>query len=248
LPNADDLDRYYQDYPFQRAQPSRVLRYLHGRLWRRIARAGRISGADDLTVLDYGCGAGLLVMDLRRRGLDARGFDAYSHSYADPAVLAGSYDVVVAQDVIEHVEDPLALLDELGARCRPGGVIAIGTPDATAIDLAVSERWKHSLHQPFHRHIFASPALLAAGAARGWQLLRYFPRSYANSPIPTLNLPYLLRYLRAIDDTIDAAFDPPKVRLAMFRPGALWDAFFGAWRCPPSDGLAIFRKPRLIAA
>jgi hypothetical protein len=151
--------------------------------------------------------------------------------------------VVLAQDVIEHVEDPLALLDELGALCRDGGVIAIGTPDASAVCLDEPTAWKHTLHQPYHRHIFASATLLEAGRARGWELLRYYPRSYTNTPVPTLNLPYLLRYLRAQDDTIDVAFDPPRVRLAMFHPAACWDALFGALRCPRSDGLAVFRKP-----
>lgn len=236
-----DLDAYYQDYPFARGAPSRLTRYLHGRLWRRVASAGVEQGA---SVLDYGCGAGLLVDSLRARGLAAEGYDAYTPAFQRPELLSRTYDVVLAQDVIEHVDEPLALLEELAARCRPGGVLAIGTPDALAIDLGRADEWKHSLHQPYHRHILASTALLAAAAARGLSLVRYFPRSYTNTPIPTINLPYLLRYLRAVDDTIDVAFDPPTVRLAMFSPAALWDAAFGALRCPASDGLAVFRVAR----
>lgn len=236
-----ELAAYYEDYPFSRGTSSRLTRYLHGRLWRRVARAGVARGA---SVLDYGCGAGLLVESLRARGLAAEGYDAYTPAFRRPELLTQSYDVVLAQDVLEHVAEPLVLLDELAARCRPGGVLAIGTPDALAIDLAHADDWKHSLHQPYHRHILASSALLAAAAARGLTLLRYYPRSYTNTPIPTLNLPYLLRYLRAVDDTIDVAFEPPALRLAMFSPGALWDAVFGALRCPPSDGLAVFRVPQ----
>lgn len=236
-----DLDAYYQEYPFARGTSSRLTRYLHGRLWRRVAKAAKAGVAPGASVLDYGCGAGLLVESLRERGLEADGYDAYTPAFRRPELLARTYDVVLAQDVIEHVAEPLVLLDELAARCRPGGVLAIGTPDALAIDLGRADQWKHSLHQPYHRHILASSALLAAAAARGLSLLRYYPRSYTNTPIPTLNLPYLLRYLRAVDDTIDVAFDPPAVRLAMFSPAALWDAVFGGLRCPPSDGLAVFR-------
>ena len=130
--------------------------------------------------------------------------------------------------------------------CRPGGLIAIGTPDAAHLELAAPERVVHSLHQPYHRHILARAALIAAGAARGWQLVRWYATSYANTPVPTLNLPYLLRYLRAVDDTVDVAYDPPRVRLAMFGPGALFDALFGALRCPPTDGMAIFRTPAAL--
>jgi len=235
-----DLVTYYRDYPFARAQPSRVLRYFHRRLWRRLARAGA-TRTD--RVLDYGCGAGLFVDDLRRAGLDAHGYDAYDARHQDPAPLAARYRCILAQDVIEHVDDPRALLDTFADLGEPGGLIAIGTPDAAAIDLHAAARWKHTLHQPYHRHLLSRAALEALAAARGWTLVRYYPRPYTNTPVPTLNLPYLLRYLRANDDTLDVAFDPPRLRGAMLTPFALFDALFGALRCPPGDGLAIFRTP-----
>lgn len=237
--DAVDLDAYYADYPFARATASRVTRYFHGRLWKRI---GAAPGA---RVLDYGCGAGLFVDELRRRGVDAVGYDAYAPRFADDRVLDARYDCVIAQDVIEHVDDPRALLATFERLCVPGGRIAIGTPDAGAIDLARADAWKHTLHQPYHRHLLSRAALEALAAARGWTLERYWPRPYTNSPIPTLNAPYLLRYLRAVDDTLDVAFEPPRVRAAMFTPAALFDAVFGALRCPPGDGLAIFRAPDL---
>lgn len=233
-----DLAAYYRDYPFARARPSRVLRYFHSRLWARLARAG--AGRAD-RVLDYGCGAGLFVDELRRRGVDAHGYDAYDARHADRAPLAARYDCVLAQDVVEHVDDPRALLAQFATLCRPGGLIAIGTPDAAAIDLGAPRRWRHTLHQPYHRHLLSRTALETLSAALGWRLVRYYRRPYTNTPVPTLNLPYLLRYLRAVDDTLDVAFDPPRLRLAMITPAALFDALFGALRCPPGDGLAIFR-------
>ncbi len=235
-----DLDRYYRDYPFSRATPSPITRFFHGRLWRRLRAAGLRRGA---RVLDYGCGRGLLVAELRRRGVDAVGYDAYDPVFADRAVLTGRFDAVIAQDVIEHVADPVALLDELGQQVRPGGHVAIGTPDAAAIDLTQPARWHHTLHQPYHRHLLAHPALVTAAAARGWTVVRHYRRPYTNTWVPTLNQPYLLRYLRAVDDTLDVAFEPPRFRWAMLAPAALVDAVFGALRCPPGDGLTVFRTP-----
>jgi SAM-dependent methyltransferase len=240
-----DLDRYYRDYPFLRASDGRVLRYFHRRLWRRVAAAGVGRGA---AILDYGCGGGLLVAHLRAAGHDAHGYDAYAPAFADPAVLDRTYACVVSQDVVEHVADPRALLATFDRLCHPGGVIAIGTPDASGIDLGAAERFKHTLHQPYHRHLLAHAALHAAGAALGWQLVRYHPRSYTNTPIPTLNLPYLLRYLRAADDTVDVAYDPPRLRWQMLTPAAMFDAIFGALRCPRADGMSIFRKPAALPA
>lgn len=235
-----DLDHYYRDYPFLRARPSRVLRLFYGRLWRRLRAAGVRA---DARVLDYGCGAGLLVDELRRRGADVTGYDAYAPRFADAAVLDRRYDLVLAQDVIEHVDEPRALLARFDALCAPGGLIAIGTPDADALDLTAAERFVHSLHQPYHRVILSRAALDGAAAALGWQPVRRYPRSYTNTAVPTLNVPYLLRYLRAGDDTLDVAFDPPRVRAAMFSPAAMFDAVFGGLRCPPTDGLSIYRRP-----
>lgn len=238
--DAVDLDAYYRDYPFLRARRSWVTSYFHRRLWKRLTRAGAAARA---SVLDYGCGSGAFVETLAARGVDAQGYDAYNPAFAGAGALGRTYDVVVSQDVIEHVDDPLALLDTFARLCRPGGLVAIGTPDAAALDLRRPEAFVHSLHAPFHRHIATRAALLAAGEARGWTPVRWYATSYINTPVPTLNVPYLLRYLRAGDDTVDVGFDPPRVRLAMFTPAALFDALFGALRCPPTDGMAIFRTP-----
>ncbi|MEZ4404132.1 MAG: class I SAM-dependent methyltransferase [Kofleriaceae bacterium] len=235
-----DLDHYYRDYPFQRARPSRVLRFFQGRLWRRLVKAGATPGDH---VLDYGCGRGLLVDELTRRGVAAAGYDAFDPRYQDPAPLARSYDCVLAQDVIEHVDDPVALLATLGRLARPGGLVAIGTPDAAAIDLSAADHWRHTLHQPYHRHLLSRSALHAAGLALGWLVVARHDRPYTNTWVPTLNLPYLLRYLRAGDDTLDVAFDPPRFRWAMIAPAALVDAVIGAARCPPGDGMTVFRTP-----
>lgn len=240
-----DLDRYYAGYPFLRQADGRVLRFFHRRLWRRVAAAGVRRGH---AILDYGCGGGLLVRHLRARGHDAHGYDAYAEAWADRAALARTYDCVVSQDVLEHVADPHALLATFDRLCRPGGVIAIGTPDATHLDLGRPEASVHTLHQPYHRHLFAHAALHAAAARRGWRLVRYHPRPYTNTWVPTLNLPYLLRYLRAGDDTVDVAFDPPRLRWPMLAPAALLDALVGALRCPRTDGMSVFRKPAALPA
>ena len=78
-------------------------------------------------ILDFGCGKGFYVENLRSRGMNAFGFDmgAYSflcasklvgsrYIFARPAALArfvsvhGKFDLVIAKDVLEHVH-PLEL-------------------------------------------------------------------------------------------------------------------------------------------
>jgi SAM-dependent methyltransferase len=96
-------------------------------------------------VLDVGCGPGGLLaylaahapvvpigLDLvpdalaycRRRGLSALGV---ADAIALP-VRPASVDLVIAQDVVEHVADDTALLAGLGQTCRPGGLALIVAP------------------------------------------------------------------------------------------------------------------------
>ena len=55
--------------------------------------------------------------------------------YRDRSVLGERYDCIISQDVIEHVSSPNALLAELGRERRTWAIVAIGTPNASAIDL-----------------------------------------------------------------------------------------------------------------
>ncbi|MGE0402156.1 MAG: class I SAM-dependent methyltransferase [Kofleriaceae bacterium] len=232
-----DLAHYYAAYPMHGGGDGAAMRAFFGIQRRRLRAAGLARGA---RVLDYGCGAGAFV-----RYLDgAVGYDAYAEAYADRAVLARSYDAVVAQDVIEHVADPVALLAELDALVRPGGLVLVGTPDADAIDLSRTTRFTHALHAPYHRHILARGELVRRGEAQGWSLVRLYRSHYANTARPFLNARFVHHYLRTRDNTLDAALDPPRLNLKLLiDPRTYVLALFGALAPPREDICAVFRKP-----
>ncbi|MFW6132370.1 MAG: class I SAM-dependent methyltransferase [Planctomycetota bacterium] len=236
-----DLDDIYACYPFQNQKLGCALRRCYGVLLRRLRRAGL--GRDD-AVLDYGCGSGLLVRYLRDRGYArAAGFDAYTPGWEAPAVLDARYDWVLAQDVVEHAERPDDMLDVLGGLVRTGGRIVIGSPNAEGIDLRRPGRDRHSLHQPYHRHIPSRRALLAATGRRGWTVQRLYRTPYTNTPHPFLNTRFLLHYFRCFDDTVDVAFAsraPLSGRL--LSPATLILGLFGALACPPTEMQVIFRS------
>jgi ubiquinone/menaquinone biosynthesis C-methylase UbiE len=126
-------------------------------------------------LLDIGCGPGTITVDLAARvapgevvGIDvadevlsaagraaeeagatnltfARG-DAYGVD-----VAAGSFDVVHAHQVLQHLGDPIAALTEMGRVLRPGGLLAVRDSDFGAFVWAPpDERLDHWM-QLYHR-------------------------------------------------------------------------------------------------
>ena len=105
-----------------------------------------------LDLLDVGCGPGTITVDLAARvapgrvvGLDvsadpldearaaaaAAGVDV-AFEVGDVYALEaddGSFDVVHAHQVLQHLTDPVAALREMARVCRPGGVIAVRDVD-----------------------------------------------------------------------------------------------------------------------
>lgn len=232
-----DLNRYYAQYPFLGKQLDTVTRWGYRRLLRRLRREG-LTRSD--RILDYGCGSGLLVQYLCEEGYDAVGYDPYSEQHGDQAVLAERYDCVIGQDVLEHAEDPLDMLASLEACCKPGGLIMLGTPNASGIDLRQGERHVHALHQPYHRHIFAVEELLRQGERRGWRFRRQYNDPYTNMPV--LSLPFLHYYMRCFDGTLEVLYERPTRSLRLWlSPETLFWLAAGYFLCDQADIVVLFR-------
>lgn len=112
----------------------------------RLQRLLAASGAPP-RVLDFGCGHGEFVAACRVLGLEAHGIDwavdrrqhglvqihpSLAALRADGAHAAG-FDAVTLFEVLEHLADPRATLEELAAVMKPGAVLVLETPDTTRI-------------------------------------------------------------------------------------------------------------------
>jgi hypothetical protein len=195
------------------------------------------------SLLDYGCSEGLLLDYLAEQGVrQLAGYDAYVERFNDPGVLDQQYDFVIAQDVVEHVEEPGQLLGDLAARVRAGGVLCIGTPKADAIDLSDTARYLHSLHQPYHIHILSEPALMTLADRVGLSPETVYRRHIVDTPYPFVNWTFLNAYLRKLDNTLDAGFEPPKLGTILSSPRLILMGLFGYLFPISGEMLALFRK------
>ncbi|HWB46409.1 MAG TPA: bifunctional 2-polyprenyl-6-hydroxyphenol methylase/3-demethylubiquinol 3-O-methyltransferase UbiG [Hyphomicrobiaceae bacterium] len=105
-----------------------------------------------LSVLDVGCGGGLVAEPLARLGARVTGLDpapenieaARRHAdgqgleityragrVEDLAAEGGAFDTVVCLEVIEHVPDPAAFLAVCASLVRPGGLLLLSTLNRT---------------------------------------------------------------------------------------------------------------------
>lgn len=244
-----DLDHYYAAYPFARARLTRPFRLFYGNLARRLSAAGL---RPESRLLDYGCGRGLLVRYLRQRGFrHVVGFDPYGDpaGSGDRAVLdQGPFDVVLLQDVLEHVEDPRALFRELAGYLRAGATILVGTPNAARIDLTRPRAFLNELHAPYHLHIYDRAGVEALGRELGWQPVGFYDRAYHDLRLPGLNTRAAKAYQEALDGTLDAALEKIRPGVLLRSPSFWWQAVAGYWTSQRADMTVVFRRPGIESA
>ena len=145
--------------PLHRLNPTR-LRFIRDRVAGHAARDPLAERPlDGLTILDVGCGGGLLCEPLTRLGASLTGIDAseeniqaarlhaaeagldidYRHTSAEALAEAGAaFDVVLNMEVVEHVADVAAFMAACAALVKPGGAMVAATLNRTPKSFALA--------------------------------------------------------------------------------------------------------------
>lgn len=184
-----DFDRIYTDAYYRGEGADPLVDYdgelNSARTIRRYEWRGLLTWAKSLTSvdrstrwLDYGCGSGGFVSYLRAQGIDAWGFDQgraverLPESFpllreADLAARSGSFDVVSAIEVIEHIPDPIAALRQIRRLMKPGGVLLLTTGNAEPFRKELTT-WRYVIPE-IHISIFEPKALALALERSGFE-------------------------------------------------------------------------------
>ncbi|MCM2323096.1 MAG: class I SAM-dependent methyltransferase [Oligoflexia bacterium] len=235
-----DLAPFYQDYPFSLRTLSRFTRLVYSAYVKRLLESGIKRSC---SVLDYGCGSGVLVTYLREAGFaDAEGYDPYTPAFKDPSRLERQYDLVIYQDVIEHLDDPMASWASLSRLVKAGGLLCIGTPRAEGISADRPERHLHSLHQPFHLQIFSEAALVRSLQDAGFAIERIHRHHSCDTRVPFVNWAFLRAFMKARDGMLDAGFEPPTWNHLWQAPRLLFTGLFGYWLASRDEMVVIARR------
>lgn len=138
--------------------------------------------------LDVGCGMGIVLDQLRRRGWTPCGVDvsAYATEYArkelELDVVTGtidqlerppeSVDLATMLLTIEHLPDPKGVLQAVHRLLRPGGVLIVATHDVEGLwPKLVGGRWRH-YNVPEHTYYFSRRTLTRLASDAGLETFK----------------------------------------------------------------------------
>lgn len=140
-------------------------------------------------VLDIGCGRGLMLAELKRRGWQCAGTEPSQElahairrdsgievkteaSLLDCNFDAGSFDVVTLWHVLEHLPAPVRTLREIRRILKPGGVVIVEVPNLDSWQARFGGgAWFH-LDTPRHLYHFSRRSLQTILEQAGFILFR----------------------------------------------------------------------------
>lgn len=147
--------------PLHKFNPAR-LGFIRDQVASRFGRDPRaIRPFEGLTLIDIGCGGGLVAEPMRRMGFDVAAIDASSENIGTARAHAaqmgldiayraatveqieaegvGPFDVVLVLEIIEHVADPEAFIRTCSRLVAPGGLMIVATLNRTLKSLALGK-------------------------------------------------------------------------------------------------------------
>jgi SAM-dependent methyltransferase len=122
-----------------------------------------------------GVASHLVGLDVDEHGVKqavAEGYEAYRVDCRDAEAIAAlglePADLVIAGEVIEHLDDPGGFLEGLQSLVGPGGELVITTPNAYGLFNVLASLTRHEINHPDHVVMFTWQTLTNMAGRHGW--------------------------------------------------------------------------------
>ena len=183
LPSVDELHAFYSPSGEWRAARQKQPRATdvdsagHGRSWSKPFNAVRgqlrvWAPPPGSRVLDFGCGEGKLLDAFQEHGWETWGIEpavdaAFSrHGRLQAVPDRPTFDMIVANHVLEHITDPLALLRRFAAASREDGYLFVSVPRFDTLPL--HRDYGYVINGRAHVMGYTSTCLEGLLARAGW--------------------------------------------------------------------------------
>ena len=214
-PSDAELAAFYQEPGYYKGSAYGytdyfALRPIHEKLARtRLRRIERLRQARG-RILDVGCAAGFFLKVAQDRGWDVHGVElsedmaAYTERLTGASVASrvtaldaepASFDAITCWEYIEHIPEPRVEVQRLVRLLKPGGVLALSTPNTRCWEAVHQpERWRE-FKPPAHIGFFTAATLRWMLSSCGLEVVA-LPRSQPRAPAHPYAAQRLLGLLR----------------------------------------------------
>lgn len=166
----------------------------------------RLPKIDPGRMLEIGCASGAFMHRMAVKGWEVEGIefslqaarnalDMGYHVHAGSLEIAPEprqpYDLIVGWMVLEHLYDPILSLQKLARWIRPGGWLAISTPNAAALEFCLFKDYWYALQLPTHLYHYTPKTLRKVLERSGWRMERIFHQRVLGNLVASIG--YVLR-------------------------------------------------------
>jgi 2-polyprenyl-3-methyl-5-hydroxy-6-metoxy-1,4-benzoquinol methylase len=168
-------------------------------------------------VLDVGCSSGYLARRLVERGAAVVGIDTDEQAAQEARAVceqvlvgdvesmelpfeAGSFDVILCGDLLEHLRDPVSFLARLRPLLAQGGKLVLTTPNIANWAMRVgllAGRWRYTdrgILDRTHTHLFTKKTLEQTLEEAGFRIVAFD----VTAPVPGIGTPVVERAAHAL--------------------------------------------------
>jgi len=157
-------------------------------------------------LLDLGCGGGAYLAQMAREGWEVWGLEpsaeAAAHARAalslpperivvasaeDAELPRDAFDLVTMSHVLEHLSDPVAVLERIHGWLRPGGTLRIRIPNTRSLESRIFGRLWLGLELPRHLQHFDRDTATRLLEQAGFRVTRVVPELQASSLLGSIS-------------------------------------------------------------